>query len=95
MPYSLDRTDFVLFFVFFVVFSINGQHPETLRAEQSSEREEAKKKRNQVGGPGEAEGGGLGWESQVLVEIGRRLPKRPHARIMHGAIGVPQSQPSC
>ena len=41
---------------------------------------------NQVGGPGERGG----WESQVLVEIGRRLPKRPHARIMHGVIGVPQ-----
>lgn len=60
------------------------------------------KTRNQVGGPAEAgkgggrgRGGAGGWESQVLVEIGRRLPKRPHARIMHGAIGVPQSQPSC
>lgn len=37
---------------------------------------------------------GGGWESQVLVEIGRRLPKRPHARIMHGAIGVPQANPN-
>lgn len=41
----------------------------------------------QVGGLGERRG----LESQVLLEIGRLLPKRPHARIMHGPIGVPEA----
>lgn len=47
-------------------------------------------KGTQVGGPSERGG----WESQVLVEIGSRLPKRPHAKIMHGAIGVPRANPN-
>lgn len=88
MPYSPDRTDF------FFLLSINGQYFGTKKNQAGFGEGGGKKKKkmNQVGGPGEGDGG---WESQVWVEIGRRLPKRPHARIMHGAIGVPQSQPSC